>query len=91
MAPIKGHSSCAFVLTSARSTQVRRPKENRNPSGRVAVPSPRRGEVRSAGEGGRERERGETGRNNAAREEEDKKREGEGEGREKAEARSETS
>lgn len=89
MAPIKGHSSCAFVLTSAHSTQVRRPKENRNPSGRVAVPSPRRGEVRSAGEG--ERERGETGRNNAAREEEDKKREGEGEGREKAEARSETS
>lgn len=53
-----------------------------------ALSSPRRGEKCRRG---RERERGETGRNNAAREEEDKKREGEGEGREKAEARSETS
>lgn len=87
MAPIKGHSSCAFVLTSAHSTQVRRPKENRNPSGRVA--SPRRGAQRKSSERERERDRA----NNAAREEEDKNRveEGEevGEGREKAEARSE--
>lgn len=80
------------MLTSAHSTQVRRPKENRNPSGRVAVPSPRLTSLRSAAKEQRERER-ETGRNNAAREEEDKNRveEGEevGEGREKAEARSE--